>query len=100
MIDFTTDLQARLDDLGANDYYSEALVGDGIEHVTTERLDQRRWYTVELDIYRRTADGALAGIRWNDPATEMQEDMDANAEVVPVEAFTTVAYRPITRQGA
>lgn len=92
---FTNDLRATLHDMteAGERYYSTLLESADVEHVATVPLDEHRWYTRKLDVYRRKADGALAGVTWEDPATEEQEGQDRNALVVEVEAYTTTSYR-------
>ena len=95
---FTDELQALLDQMTSegDNYYSTALDAytDDIEHVATKMLDRRRWAVMQLDVYRRKADGVLAGIRWDSPATEEQE-CDRKPEVVQVEAYTRTDYRQV-----
>jgi hypothetical protein len=82
-------------DLDGEKYWSSCLEGTGIEHVDTIPLSKHRWYMTQLDVYRRKADGALAGVRWDSPATEVQEDQDRNAVAVLVETYTTTSYRVV-----
>lgn len=82
----------ELDEAQEN-YWTTCLKADGVEHVETISLDQHRWYTVKLDVYRRKLDGALVGVRWDSPATEEQEDQDRNAQAVDVEEVTVTSYR-------
>lgn len=92
---FVTELRVSLRELteAGESYGSNALGADDIEHVATVPLEEHRWYVRKLDVYRRKADGALAGVVWDSPATEVQEDQDRNALVVEVEAFTSTSYR-------
>jgi hypothetical protein len=97
-MDFTDELQALLDRMTSegDSYYSTVLAdytGD-IEHVATKMLDRHRWAVTQLDVYRRKADGALAGIFWESPATEEQE-CDRAPVVVQVEAYTRTDYRTV-----
>jgi len=97
---FTDDLTALLAEIDGEgeSYYSTVLAdySDDIEHVTTKMLDRSRWVVLQLDVYRRKADGALAGIRWDAPATEEQEGQDLNPVVVKVEEFTRTDYRQVS----
>lgn len=97
---FTDDLTALLAEIDGEgeSYYSTVLAdySDDIEHVVSKMLDEHRWYVIKLDVYRRKADGALAGVRWESPATEEQEGQDRNPVVVKVEEFTRTDYRQVS----
>jgi len=99
MAEFTADLQALLAEMtnAGKNYWPSVLEGysDDIEHVAKEVLDRRRWVVNTLDVYRRKADGALAGIRWDAPATEEQEGQERYPEVVKVEQVMRTTYRVV-----
>jgi hypothetical protein len=68
--------------------------------VLSEPMDKHRWYTVVRVVFKH--EDQLWEIFYNDPATEMQEDMD-HFDIEPVmatlvEAFekTVVDYRAVT----
>jgi hypothetical protein len=57
--------------------------------VLHEAWDKHRWYTVTRVVFKH--EDQLWEIYYNDPATEMQEDMDS-FDSDPVEATLVVAY--------
>lgn len=95
LMPWTDDLRIGLhnmDEIGEK-YWTAALEAPGVEHVCTVHLSEHSWYTRKLDVYRRKADGAVAGVVWDCPATEEQEGQERNALVVEVEEYTSVNYR-------
>ncbi len=68
--------------------------GLDIEYVTTQQIDSHRWSDTMLDVFCRTSDNALVGVTYESPATEYQEGMDQEAEVVRVKALLTLSYSP------
>lgn len=56
-------------------------------HVTTQDVEEHRWYTTQLVVFER--DGATLGFHYLKPASELQEDQD-RFESDPVEVFPVV----------
>lgn len=62
---------------------SFTVAGEDFEYVTSQEVSRHRWYVKRLIVFKH--DGALRGLYYLDPATEMQEGGDEfEADPVPV----------------
>lgn len=67
--------------------------GPGAGHVAIQDVEDHRWYTMQLVVFRRDHLG-LMGFYYMEPASEMQEDqdrfLDDPVHIFPVDAKSVV----------
>lgn len=98
MSEFREELSAMLADWVKDDRYDEACLdvgGDECSHIYNKVVDQRRWVTLNLDVYRR-ADGEVAGVYYETPNTEYQEGSEGEPSVVRVREVMKPTYKVVS----
>lgn len=68
---------------------------ENAKSIRTEEISAHRWYNRVIDVFER--DGEFVAVEWDEPASELQEDQDYNAEVYEVEPYeaTVTKYRRV-----
>ena len=98
--DLIATMAATLTEMGRNEYNEydfEGILHPDIKKVDQVILGERRWGNDALDIYQRQSDGAVGGVLWYKPATEVQEGQPTGAAAVQVESYveTRTTWRTV-----